>query len=271
MSYLRLVLVLAAGAAAALGLLALGYRALKAAHAGPGHHAGPGTGPRAGDRRRPGDRLLLRLVTGLIRASLRLGVRFGPMMMLTLPGRRSGVPRTNPIDLWTDGDRRFLVATHTGTAAWVRNLRAAGGGVLWRGRRRWEFTAVELSAEEGAAILRDVLAPRMRRPVAGAVLRQTVRVPPGSPLADYVAAAAAHPVFEVALAPPRTTTSQGDAMSTRIRKIPAVVIAAGLLVVLGHATLALGGVLGTSQWVSGVALGLLIAGIGNHIRIFGRR
>jgi hypothetical protein len=50
-----------------------------------------------------------------------------------------------------------------------------------------------------------------------------------------------------------------------------ILIVVGLLVAAVHLTLGLSGVLGTASWVSGVGIGLLVAGVGNHIRIFSRR
>jgi deazaflavin-dependent oxidoreductase (nitroreductase family) len=236
--------------------LALIYRVLKAAHARPDIHTRHSHGPV--------EQIVLGAVTKFLRASLRLGVHFGPMMMLTVAGRKSGLPRTNPVDLWDGRGHRYLVATHTATAAWVRNLRSAGVGVLWRGRERWTFTATELPLTEGGAVIRDVLVPRMRRPLAGFVLRQTVRVPPEPTPTDYLDIARDHPVFEV-------TLTKENSVNTRPRTIPAILIGAGLLILLAHLTLGLGNVLSTSQWVSGAALGLLVAGAGNHVRIFGRR
>jgi hypothetical protein len=60
-------------------------------------------------------------------------------------------------------------------------------------------------------------------------------------------------------------------VTTRSRKLPASLIVAGLLVALVHLTLAVTGAMTTAQWISGIAIGLLIAGVGNHIRLFGRR
>src|SRR5262245_34177009 len=89
-----------------------------------------------GHQANPLERVVLRTLTGLITTSLRVGIRLGPMRMLTLPGRKSGLPRTNPVDLWAGDGSSFLVATHTEHAAWVRNLRTAGGGTLRLGRKR---------------------------------------------------------------------------------------------------------------------------------------
>jgi deazaflavin-dependent oxidoreductase (nitroreductase family) len=198
MDYFVFGLLLAAAGVVALVLLVLVYRVLKAAHTRPHGGAGHSHGAE-GHPVRPADRMVLRLVTKSLVTSLRLGIQFGPMMMLTLPGRKSGIPRTNPVDLWVGDGRRFLVATHTENAAWVHNLRAAGEGVLWLGRKRWAFTAVELSLDEAAQVIKNVLGPRMQRPIAGFVLRQTVGVPPNSTSEECLAAARVHPVFEVEL------------------------------------------------------------------------
>lgn len=236
-----------------IALFLVGYVVLKAAH------TRPGGAPRHGHTRM--ERIVLGILTRTIRAGLRAGIRLGPMVMLTVTGRKSGLPRSNPVDLWIDGDRRYLVATHDDTAAWIRNLRAAGEGAVALGRKRWTFTASQLPEAQAGEVLMRVLGPRMRRPVAGFVLRQTIGVPPDAPRAAFVAAAATHPVFQL------TMTS---AMSTRARTLPTALIAVGLVVAAAHLVLGLGGVLGATAWISGVVLGLLVAGVGNHIRIFGR-
>jgi hypothetical protein len=98
-------------------LLMLGVLVLKAADRRPGDGVDHAHGPL--------ERGVLRILTALIRAGLRVGIRLGPVVMLTITGRTTGVARTNPVDLWVDDDRRYLVATHDDTAAWVRNLGAA--------------------------------------------------------------------------------------------------------------------------------------------------
>jgi deazaflavin-dependent oxidoreductase (nitroreductase family) len=188
-------------AALLLVLLLLAVLVLEAAHRRPEDAGGQRHGPLA--------RIVLGILTALIRTGLRVGIRIGPMVMLTVPGRKTGIPRTNPVDLWIEGDRRYLVATHEERAAWVRNLRAAGRGAVWYGRNRWTFTAVELPRDEAGGTLQRIIGPRLRRPVAGFVLRQTLRVRHDPSLENFIAAAATHPVFALTVTggPTRQTPS----------------------------------------------------------------
>jgi len=75
---------------------------------------------------------------------LRVGVPMGPMILLTVRGRTSGQPRTTPVGLFEQDGHRWLLATF-GETNWTRNLRAAGEGILTRGRRREAIAAVELA------------------------------------------------------------------------------------------------------------------------------
>lgn len=256
-------LAIAVAAVAVLTLLGLAvvYRVLKTAHSRP-----TGAAPHQHSRF---DRAVLSQVTRAIRLLVRSGIRLGPVMMLTVRGRKSGQPRTNPVDLFERDGRRWLVATHDADAQWVRNLRAAGEGSVSRGRRHYAFTAVELSQDKAAAVLREVLGPRLARPIGGFVLRRTLALPPGATPQAFTAAAAEHPVFELTLR--GAGEQQERPVARRPVNVPALTIGAGVLVALAHVVLGATGVMTTWQWASGVVVGLLVAGLGNHLRIFGPR
>jgi deazaflavin-dependent oxidoreductase (nitroreductase family) len=218
MSLIVLVIAAAVVVAVVLVVLTLVYRVLKAAHMKPppvSSHETNGTSHSHANLSRSGsdhghsglEKRVLLVVTATIRLALRLGVRLGPMMMLTVRGRKTGVARTNPIDLFERNGRHWLVATHAENASWVRNLRAAREGTLARGRKRYVFTAVELPQQEAGAVLKEVLGPRLAMPVGGFVLRQTLGVPADAPLEEFVRTAATHPVFELAVH--RDTTRGG--------------------------------------------------------------
>ncbi len=92
----------------------------------------------------------------LVAALTRMGLSVWGSRVLEVPGRRTGEPRRNPVNLLTVGGQRYLVAPR-GHTQWVRNLRASGRGRLLLGRRGEEFTAVELPVEERPPVLRAYL------------------------------------------------------------------------------------------------------------------
>lgn len=141
-------------------------------------------------------------VTWILKGLLRIGVPMGPMVLLTVRGRKSGQPRTTPVDLFEGSGRSFLVSTHRQESSnWVRNLRTAGEGVISRGHSRRSIAVVELAPDDAGKVLKDVLGRRLAMPLRGFVLRRTFSVPPDAPLSEFIAAANSHPVFEII--PPR--------------------------------------------------------------------
>lgn len=82
------------------------------------------------------------------------GVVIGTMRLLSVPGRKSGKMRTTPVSPLTVEGRRYIVGGLEG-ADWVKNARAAGWGILARGRKEEKVSLVELPVEERASILRE--------------------------------------------------------------------------------------------------------------------
>ena len=76
--------------------------------------------------------------------------------VLTVRGRTSGEPRSNPVNLLELDGERYLVAPR-GNTQWVRNARAAGGGQLRLGKRTEQVQLVELPAGERVPVLRVYL------------------------------------------------------------------------------------------------------------------
>jgi deazaflavin-dependent oxidoreductase (nitroreductase family) len=77
----------------------------------------------------------------------RLGLSFGgeSPVVLTVPGRKSGTPRSTPVTPMTVDGKRYVVGSFPG-ADWVRNVRAASEVTLSRGRNHERVRMVELSA-----------------------------------------------------------------------------------------------------------------------------
>lgn len=253
-----------------VGLAALWgvFLALKAGHA----RTSPPHGATETVRHRSWRHIVLGLVGRAFRLMLRLGMPLGPMMLLTVRGRRSGLPRTNPVDVFGRGDREWLVATHDAGADWVHNLRAAGQATLTRGRRSRRFTAVELSQTEAGAVLDQVLRPRLARPLAGSVLRQTLGATAATSPAEFVEIAANHPVFKITPVVADTSTAIADRRAPEARMttrshIARALIVFGLASALLHIVGFLGGALTADRTVTGAIIGLLTAGGGNHLRL----
>jgi deazaflavin-dependent oxidoreductase (nitroreductase family) len=129
----------------------------------------------------------------IARPLLAAGVPMGPDVLLTVRGRKSGLPRTTPVAICENAGRRGLISPF-GEVDWVRNLRAAGSATITAGGRTEEVTAVELGPAEAAAFVRDVLAPHARRTRLG---RWFVRNIDRIDIDDPVAAAEGRPVFEL--------------------------------------------------------------------------
>jgi deazaflavin-dependent oxidoreductase (nitroreductase family) len=83
----------------------------------------------------------------------RLGIPTGPAMVLTVPGRKSGRPRSTPMTPFEFQGGLFVVAGYPG-ADWAANARAAGSGTLSRGRRSRHVRIVELTATQARPVLR---------------------------------------------------------------------------------------------------------------------
>ena len=93
-----------------------------------------------------------RAVGGLTRA----GISVWGSRVLEVPGRRSGEPRRNPVNLLTLNGESYLVAPR-GHTQWVKNLRASGEGRLILGRRAERFGATELDDDDKPRVLRPYL------------------------------------------------------------------------------------------------------------------
>jgi deazaflavin-dependent oxidoreductase (nitroreductase family) len=132
----------------------------------------------------------VRISNALVAFLLRMGVKMGTMTLLTVRGRTSGKICTTPVALIELDGNRLLIAPF-GSVNWVRNLRAAGNAILTRGRRSERVSAVELSTQEAAPILKKSLVG------APSFVTNYFDVTPDSPLADFEREAPRHPVFRL--------------------------------------------------------------------------
>lgn len=80
------------------------------------------------------------------------------LRLLTVPGRRTGLPRTTPVaPVFGDDGAVWLVSAY-GETAWVHNVRACGQVELHRGEDCIRYDARELDVAEAVPVLRAYLA-----------------------------------------------------------------------------------------------------------------
>ena len=140
-------------------------------------------------------RFVLRTNPIVLRA-LRLGLPMGPNVLLTVRGRKTGLPRTFPVAILKSDDREYLFSAF-GDVSWVHNLRAAGKATIHHGRKARTVTATELEPNEAAGVLEVGLRSIMRVPVIGSMIAGWYGIERHSSRDDYLAAAGRHPAFEL--------------------------------------------------------------------------
>jgi deazaflavin-dependent oxidoreductase (nitroreductase family) len=120
-------------------------------------------------------------------------VPLGPNRLVTIRGRKSGLPRSMGLAVIQVSGRRWVWAPW-GEVHWVRNLRYAGHATITERGRKEEVSASELDPAERVTFFRDVLGPLARGiPFGVSFARIVDRVD----LNDPEAAAAGRVVFEL--------------------------------------------------------------------------
>jgi deazaflavin-dependent oxidoreductase (nitroreductase family) len=132
----------------------------------------------------------LKPMNRVMMAVQKLGVPVGPTQVLTVPGRKSGAPRSTPVTPFTLNGELYTVAGYP-RADWARNARAAGTGTLSRGRKTRRVKIIELSADEARPVLRTYPA---KVPVGAGLAKRSGLVEDGTP-EEFEALAGTIPVF----------------------------------------------------------------------------
>src|SRR5215831_10023508 len=117
------------------------------------------TAPTGPDPRERFFKHFFRTVNPLARWMMSVGIPTGSRnILLTVRGRRSGMPRTTPLSMLELEGHMFVQASYS-EDGWVRNLRAAGQATLIDHGRRIAVQTAELPPEKAAAIIRRALEP----------------------------------------------------------------------------------------------------------------
>jgi deazaflavin-dependent oxidoreductase (nitroreductase family) len=135
----------------------------------------------------------VRMFTPLARPLLAAGVPLGFNGLVTVRGRKSGVPRTTPVAVIQYQGRRWIWAPW-GEVHWVRNLRNAGRATITVRRQREEVAATELDRSERESFFRDVMGSLAGSMPGG---KWFIRTVDGVDLDDPVEASEGRPVFEL--------------------------------------------------------------------------
>ncbi len=128
------------------------------------------------------------LTVTLLRVGVKLvGPGHYPMYLLTVRGRKSGLPRTVPIVIWEHNGKRYVGSVY-GIVDWVRNLRVAKEAILTRGRRTETVSVRELPQNEAALVLREDIK-------GGNPFARSYGVTADSSLEEFEHAVLTHPIF----------------------------------------------------------------------------
>ena len=130
-----------------------------------------------------------RVADAVTKAFLSLHLAPKGYYLLTTIGRKSGEPRSNPVTLIEEDDRRWLVSPY-GNVSWVYNAKSSGKVTLTRNGKSETVAIRECFAEQAASVLRKYV-------INVAITRPYFDIGVDSPEEAYIAEAPKHPVFEI--------------------------------------------------------------------------
>ena len=131
----------------------------------------------------------LKLANRLNVPLLRRGFGPGPQRLLSVPGRASGLLRTTPVAIVELAGHRYILAGWE-NSDWVKNVRAAGWGIVGRGRHSERVQLREVPVEERLPIVRE-----FAHHVRGGRAFLTVAADASDD--DFAKASANHPIFRL--------------------------------------------------------------------------
>jgi deazaflavin-dependent oxidoreductase (nitroreductase family) len=109
--------------------------------------------------------------------------------LLTVPGRKTGLPRSKPVALVEEAGQKWLVAPY-GAVNWVLNARAAGKVTISRGRYMEEFSITELPI--------DARSPRLKQYITlFPITCPYFDAQPSDPVESFTPETQGRPVFQL--------------------------------------------------------------------------
>jgi len=135
----------------------------------------------------------VRLLSPLLQPLIGRGLPAGPNVLITVPGRTSGIPRTTPVAIIEVDGRRWIWSPW-GEVHWALNLRAAGRATMTVCGRKEDVDATELDEAERVVFFRDTFTPFVKAMRGGVAF---VRLIDGVVLDDPAEVASQTRVFEL--------------------------------------------------------------------------
>jgi deazaflavin-dependent oxidoreductase (nitroreductase family) len=129
----------------------------------------------------------VRIINRLMTRMIRWNIAPKQTYLMTVRGRITGKPYSMPVSLVERDGRRWLVSPY-GEVNWVKNARAVGEVSLFRGGKAETCKIHELGPTESAPILKEYI-------TLEGIVRPYFDAQPDSPLSNFEAEAAQHPVF----------------------------------------------------------------------------
>lgn len=131
----------------------------------------------------------LRFINSLMSPLAKWG--FGPdvLHVLTTTGRKSGQPRSTPVNVIAMNNERWIVSPY-GERGWVKNVRAGGEVRIRRGSKDEAIHLEEADAQTAAPVLQEYVRTTP-------ITQPYFDVTPDSSQVAFVAEAVKHPVFRV--------------------------------------------------------------------------
>lgn len=128
-----------------------------------------------------------KIIDWIVQWLIRLGHAPQHYYLLTVPGRKTGLPRTKPVALVEEGEQKWLVAPY-GTVNWVLNARVAGKVTIARGGYVEVFSIIELPVEARAPVLKQYI-------TLFPITRPYFDTPHSEPVERFIPEAQWRPVF----------------------------------------------------------------------------
>lgn len=135
----------------------------------------------------------VKFFSAILQRLMAAGIPLGYNRLVTIRGRKSGVPRTTAIAVIQTAGSLWVWAPW-GDVHWVRNLRAARRATIALRKGNQEVTATELDETQRVEFFRDVIGPLARSIPFGVWF---IRIVDGVDLNHPEEAAEGRPVFEL--------------------------------------------------------------------------